>query len=36
LDPLDQFAIPGKEYPEERDEGAFRDYLRTTYGVNPQ
>jgi hypothetical protein len=36
LDPLDQFAIPGKEYPDERDEGAFRDYLRTTYGVNPQ
>jgi len=36
LDPLDQFAVPGKEYPDERDEEAFRDYLRSTYGVNPK
>jgi hypothetical protein len=36
LDPLDQFAVPGKEYPDERDEEAFRDYLRVTYGVNPK
>jgi hypothetical protein len=36
LDPLDQFAVPGKEYPDDRDEEAFRDYLRKNYGVNPK
>ena len=36
LDPLNQFAIPGKDYPDEGDEEAFRDYLRATYGVNPK
>lgn len=36
LDPLDQFAVPGKDSPDEEDEGAFCDYLRVTYGVNPK
>jgi hypothetical protein len=33
LDPLDGFRVEGKEYPDETDEGAFRDYLRQTYGL---
>jgi len=33
LYPLDGFRVEGKEYPDETDEGAFRDYLRQTYGL---
>ncbi len=33
LDPLDGFEVYGKEYPDEDDEEAFRNYLSETYGI---
>lgn len=34
LDPLDGFKVEGKEWPDEEDEEAFREYLTATYGIN--
>ena len=33
LDPLQGFRVKGKEWPDEKDEIAFRDYLKATYGL---
>jgi hypothetical protein len=33
LDPLGSFKVSGKEWPDEDDEEAFRDYLSETYGI---
>ena len=33
LDPLGNFKVLGKEWPDEDDEEAFRDYLSETYGI---
>jgi len=33
LDPLQEFRVEGKEWPDENDEAAFRAYLRQTYGL---
>lgn len=33
LDPLDGFKVEGKEWPDEEDEEAFREYLTATYGI---
>ena len=33
LDPLNQFKVEGKEYPDESDEILFREYLIKTYGI---
>ena len=36
LDPLEGFKVEGKDGPDESDEDAFRDYLKTTYGLQPR
>lgn len=36
LDPLDGFKVDGKEWPDEEDEDAFRQYLTKTYGIAPK
>ena len=33
LDPLDGFKLEGQQYPDEKDEQAFRTYLRETYSL---
>ena len=33
LDPLGSFNVVGKEWPDEDDEEAFRNYLTETYGI---
>ncbi len=34
LDPLDDFKVDGRDSPDERDEKAFRAYMKKTYSLS--